>query len=278
MFWSFVDGDSAGSRGHTGGVDLNGWVVRDGLVVRAAGRVLVIDGTVWFERPLPRALPMTHPRPAPRPGPHALRAHGVDLDRLGRRTAYPGGVLEGWTALTATWRRGELHTLAQEPPAPASGMNRWTTPPCPAPAAGWPAAGLPARPPARGEWAELTITQVTLFHPRPEQPVLVVAAEDAARAERALRPVFGAALCVVASRYRRSDIVAAQERLRRELSARRWPMTSTGRSAGEDGQPTVTADFAWITPEVAQWAATAPDGLLDPDVWLTPAVLGGEMP
>jgi len=54
------------------------------------------------------------------------------------------------------------------------------------------------------------------------------------------------------------------------MSSRRWPMTSNGRSASHDGQPTVTAQFAWIEPEVAQWATTVPDGLLDLEVWLTP--------
>jgi hypothetical protein len=35
----------------------------------------------------------------------------------------------------------------------------------------------------------------------------------------------------------------------------------------------VTAHFAWIEHEVAEWAATAPDGLLDLDVWLTPVTM-----
>ncbi|WP_410608072.1 hypothetical protein [Amycolatopsis sp. lyj-109] len=63
-----------------------------------------------------------------------------------------------------------------------------------------------------------------------------------------------------------------QDRLRQELSAR-WRMTSTSRAASEAGQSIVTAQFAWIEPEVAQWAATVPDGLLDADVWLTPTAL-----
>lgn len=264
-------------------MSLAGWVVRDGVLVRAAGRVLVIDGTTWFEPPFPRAMPLIHPRPAPRAGRYALRAHGVDTERLARREDHPGGLIEGWTTLTATWRRGELHAHVQDPTlAPAREASRWTNPPCPPPPAGWPgpaggnsaaAANLSASPPRREEWAELTITQVTQFHPAPTQPVLVVAAEDPVRAERALRPVFGASLCVVTSRYRRQDIDAAQNRLRQELSARRWPMTSTGRSAGADGQPTVSAQFAWIDLEVAHWAATLPDGLLDADVWLAPTTM-----
>lgn len=206
--------------------------------------------------------------------------HDVDVARLDRFEEYPGGVVEGWTTLTATWHHGELHVQAQEPtPPPEAEAARWTSPPCRPPGGGWPvvplagsltAANLPAPPPRREAWAELTITQITQVHPQPAQPVLVVAAEDPERAEHALRPTFGAALCVVGSRYRQRDIDAAQDRLRQELSARRWRLTSTGRSADDDGQPTVTARFAWIESEVAPWATTVPDGLLDADVWLTP--------
>lgn len=128
-------------------------------------------------------------------------------------------------------------------------------------------ANLPVRPPAPAEQAELTITQISVFHPHPTQPVLVVAAEDPDRVERALRPTFGSALCVVPSRYSREEIDRTLRQLREQQF---WPMSASGRSAGEDGQATVTATFAWIEPEVADWAETVPDGLLDLDVWLTP--------
>jgi hypothetical protein len=258
--------------------------MRDGVTAQASGRVLVIDGAVWFEWPLPQALPLIIPQPAPDKGPYAVRAHGVDVDHLDRRVEYgTDGVIEGWTTLAGTWRDRELHVHTQSSmPALEARLGRWTTPPCPPPVGGWPtvpiirpmtAANLPAQPPQPHEWAALTITQVTHFRPHPTQPVLVVAAEDPERAERALRPRFGAALCVVASRYRQYEVAATVLRLRNELSAHRWPMTSTGRAASNDGQPTVTAHFAWIEHEVAEWAATAPDGLLDLDVWLTPVTM-----
>jgi hypothetical protein len=261
-------------------VDLTGLVMRDGVVARASGRVLVIDGTVWFERPGARTLPLTsRPRP-PHPGRYAVRAHGVNLDRLDRAVRHEGGIFEGWTTVTGTWRRHELHVSDQTSISVRDARtDRWTTPPCPPPAAGWPtapvyggmsAANLPARPPEADEQRRLTITQLTQFRPHATQPVLVVAAEDPERAERALRPTFGAALCVVPSRYRQQEIDETLQRLRDEMSSHRWPMTSNGRSAGDDGQPTVVATFAWIEPEVAEWAATVPDGLLDLDVWLTP--------
>jgi hypothetical protein len=75
-------------------------------------------------------------------------------------------------------------------------------------------------------------------------------------------------LYVIPSRYSREEI---DRTLREQKSSRQWPMSSSGRSAGEDGQATVTAEFAWIKPEVAEWAESVPDGLLDLDTWLTPA-------
>jgi hypothetical protein len=262
-------------------MDLTGWVIRDGSVASASGRVLVVDGAVWFEGPHVRVMPSVFPRSAAGKGPYAVRAHGVAVDRLDRRAQYPDGTVDGWTTLTGTWQDRELHVHSQASPSDREvSAHRPTVPPCPAPSGGWPtsaivrpmtAANLPARPPRPDEWAELTITQVTQFHPDPAQPVLVVAAGDPERVERALRRRFGASLCVVASRYRQEEIDAAVDRLREEMSSRRWPITMTGRGASSAGQATVTARFAWIEPEVAEWAATVPDGLLDVDVWLRPA-------
>lgn len=265
--------------GDTGRVDLTGLVMREGVVARASGRVLVTDGTAWFEPPLAQALPAIFPPPPPSKSRYAVRVHGVDLGRLDRAKQHDGGILEGWTTLTGVWRQRELHVHAQTPHEPKTWTDRWTIPPCPPPATGWPtapihgpmaAANLPVRPPQPDEQAELTITQLTVFRPHPAQPVLVVAAEDPERAEQALRPRIGAALCVVRSRYSRNQVEETQRLLRNEMSSHRWLITSTGRSAGHDGQPTVTATFVWIEPEVAQWATTVPDGLLDLEVWLRP--------
>jgi hypothetical protein len=260
-------------------MDLSGSTMREGVIAQASGRVLVVDDTVWFERPGARTLvKITPPRP-PAKGRYAVRAHGVDLDRLDRRRQYAGGIVEGWTALTGTWRQHELHVLSQTAIPRSAGRPKWTTPPCPPPTAGWPtaatsgsmpAANLSAQRPGPDEYEKLTITQVTQFHPTATQPVLVVAAEDPTRVEQALRRRFGAALCVVPSRYRWHEIEESHERLTSEMASHRWRLTSAGRSAGNDGQATVTAQFAWIEPEVAEWAATVPEGLLDPQVWLTP--------
>lgn len=248
-------------------MDLSGLLLRDGAIVTATGRVLVIDGVVWFELPLPEVA--IYPRPTPTLGPFAVRAHGIDLDRLDNPEQHPG-VLKGWTTVTGLWREGELHVRTQSS-WQQPGLNRagtWTTPPCPPPPGGWPDRSQGGRltPPPRDSWAALTITQVTQFQPGPAQAVLVIAAEHPELVEQT-----DASVCVVRSHYTKQQIDEATDRLRAEQASRRWPISMTGHTASEDGQPRVNAQLAWVVPELVEWARTVPDGLLDLDVWLTPA-------
>lgn len=259
-------------------MDLTGLVLRDGVVARASGRVLVVGDTAWFEDPLPVQLLAFPQLEASEPGPLAIRVHGVDPDRLDRRVRYADGGIEGWATLTGVVRQREMHVRDQEPmswPTPVAG--RWTTPPCPPPVAGWPTGPhyLVSHPPAPAEPpdddAGPMITQETIFRPPGAHPVMVVAAEDPARVEPHLRWRYGESLCVVRSRYRQREIDETRQRLSEEMSLGRWPMPmACGRSAGEDGQPLVSASFAWIEPDIAEWVATVPDGLLDVQIWLVP--------
>jgi hypothetical protein len=195
--------------------------------------------------------------------------HGVDLDRLDRWEQLDT-VLTGWTTLTGTWRERELHVRSQTAWQPPARQDPWTVPPCPPPPEGWLSGPQPPAP-RRADWPALTITQVTNFHPEPDRNVLVVAAEDPERAEQALRPTLDAALCVVRSRHTQAQIDAAWQRIHAEALAGRWLIGTHGHSATEDGQHQLTAQFAWLLPEVAEWATTVPEGLLAADVWLTPA-------
>lgn len=263
----------------TGQVDLTGLVLRDGVVARASGHVLAIDGAVWFQPPMARTLARIHPPPPPAKNKYAVRTHGVDLDRLDRTERHDDGIVEGWATLTGRWRQGELHVESQTAPTARDRMVPWTNPPCPPPEGGWPTvpvhppmtrANPPVRPPNHDEWPALTITSVTVFSPSATQPVLVVAAEDPELAERALRPKLGAGLCVVSSRCSRAEIDRTRQRLHAEMMSHRWPVTSFGSSSSADGQPTVRATFVRIDPEIAEWAQTVPDGLLDLEIWISP--------
>lgn len=248
-------------------MDLSGLVVREGGRARASGRVLVVDGDVWFELPLAEVA--IYPPPTPRPSRWAVRAFGVDLNRLDQPETRDG-VRLGWATLTGTWRDHQLHVTEQTPWQPPAHRSRWTTPPCPPPPGGWPH-GNPGQPPDREEQAELTITQLTMFHPSRTQPVLVIAAEDVDRAEQALRPRFGAALCVVPSRWSQRQIDEVGDRLHVAGLAGEWPMSMWGLGgASPEGQPQLSAQLAWLVPGFVEWATTVPDGLLDVDVWLVP--------
>lgn len=215
------------------------------------------------------------PRPTPRPGGFAVRAHGVDLNRLDRREQHED-VLEGWTTLTGYWRRHQLYVQTQTPwrSPTISQPNRWTTPPCTPPPHGWPDLGeranLEPSPPSPDQWQALTITQITQFRPGPTQAVLVVAAEEPERVERVLRPSFGDALCVVPSRYTWRQIDEAAHGLRLAHTSHQWPISRHGRGASDDGQAQLAVTLAWMVPEMIVWAAPVPTGLLAPDVWLTP--------
>jgi hypothetical protein len=256
----------------TGWMDLSGLIVREGAVARATGRVLEVEGEVWFERPEP--VPLVWPPRPPRPGRFAVRAHGVDLDRLDRRQQHATGI-EGWTTLTGTWQSQRLRVRTQTSwQPPDSRRGRRTDPPCAPPPQGWPRNGehgnpMPSAPPD-DEWEALSIMQVAWFHPAGAGPVLVVSAEDPARVERLLRPEFGAALCVVPSRYTRQQIEGVARRLRVEGESRRWLISMHGSGVGGDGQPRLTVELARVVPAMAEWAATVPDGLLAVDVWLAP--------
>lgn len=260
-------------------MDLTGLVLREGVAARASGHVLAIDGAVWFEPPMARTLPRIHPPRPPAKNEYAVRAHGVDLDRLDRTKRHDGGIVEGWATLTGNWRHGGLHVESQTAPSGRDRRVSWTDPPCRPPEGGWPtvpvhppmtSANPPVWPPSRDEWPALTITSITCFRPSATQPVSVVAAEDPELAERALRPKLGAGLCVVRSRYSGDEIDSTRQRLHEEMMSHRWPITSFGSSSSADGQPTVHARFVRIEPEVAAWAETVPDGLLDLEVWLSP--------
>jgi hypothetical protein len=253
-------------------VDLSGLLVPEGATARASGRVLVSNAETWFERPGPTHLMLVHPRPTPAPSRNAIRAHGVDLAALDHRDEY-NGVLTGWATLTGTWSGHELHVLHQGPRVERSNpRDRWRTPPCAPPPQGWPEVdgigNLTEHPPPHDRWPALTITTATLFRVDAEHGVYVVAAEDPDRAARAV----GDRMCVVPSRYTRHQLDQARSRLHEEMEPGGWPLTSHGETSAADGQPQLTVGLLWVVPDMVEWAATLPDGMLDLDVWLRPAV------
>jgi hypothetical protein len=93
----------------------------------------------------------------------------------------------------------------------------------------------------------------------------VVAAEDPDLAAQRLGD-----MCVVRSRYTREQLERTGRRLHEEMESYRWPITAHGDTSSVDGQPLRNAQLAWVPPDMVEWAAALPDGILDLDVWLTP--------
>jgi hypothetical protein len=179
--------------------------------------------------------------------------------------------VEGWVSLTAIWSAGQLQVQRQEAPSPVDArFPRWVSPPCPAPAGGWP---RPADNDLRFDLGDLRDTgaavAVTVFQPGQGQEVLVVAAADPAAVEARLRPQLGERLCVVASRWTTAELDAVRDHLHARHHA--WNLLQLALSASDDGQACIAAKLVRVLPEIASWAASLPAGIVSLDPWLRPA-------
>jgi hypothetical protein len=107
---------------------------------------------------------------------------------------------------------------------------------------------------------------VTTFRPSEDQAVLVVAAADRDAVEAQLRLQLGDLLCVVTSRWTKAELDA----VRAHLHARweEWNLYQLGPSNGEDGQTCMTTGLTRVLPEIANWAASLPGGILALEPWL----------
>lgn len=209
-------------------------------------------------------------RPAPQPDELAVPVQGADLNAVSRRYERDGSI-SGWAAVIGEWRGQGLRVDSQQVGAPLKRDDPcWRVPPCAAPPGGWPRAGRDQNP--RFDAGDLedigAAVAVTIFRPSDDQQVVVVAAADAAAVERRLRPQLGESLCVVPSRWSKSQF----DGVRNTLGARwkDWQLYGTGRHHDENGQASVQAHPLRVTREMADWAAAFPTGLLELRPWLVP--------
>lgn len=262
--------------------DLRHLVARDGERVRAFGEVIAVGEGVWFQPNLPRLLPYYPPgtEPAPRTALSlAVEVTGVDLDRLSRREQHRDGTVFGWAALVGVWRNGRISVDEQ---GAADGdspdrMPRWTQPPCDPPEGGWPLIAEHLRGgDVALDWPEdregPEVVNVTIFRPGPDRAVAVIASSDPEATRRRLGPSLGDRLCVVASRWTRTQV----DKVRDELGRGDWPVYSHGETSDEAGQLVVSVEIQQVTEPFAAFAARTPDGLLDVQPWLRPVSPGGE--
>jgi hypothetical protein len=216
-------------------------------------------------------------QPLNRPRSEAVPVTGADFDAVADRYELDGEV-EGWATVTGTWS-GHLLRIDQQtvsrpwaPPGPA----KWQVPPCPPPPGGWPHGFNGSR---RGlgnldvDLADLketgaAVTVVTFRPGDDDQAVLVVAAGDPPAVEARLRPQLGSSLCVVPSRWTKSELDAVRGHLRGRFWD--WRLYGLGTCTLNDAQAQVHAKLTMVTPQIAAWAASLPPGILRLDSWLLP--------
>lgn len=112
------------------------------------------------------------------------------------------------------------------------------------------------------------VVNATLFHPRPDTPVLVLAVTDPKLVEAAVAPWLGSHVCVVRSRFRPDEVEAARTHLASRMGD--WRLDQVGRSSDDTGQPVVNASAERVLPEMADWVRNQPEGLVAVDAWLVP--------
>ena len=254
-------------------MDVGALVVRDGDRAVATGLLVRSELGDWFQPPLPIAQPGGVERRVAVVWNGAIRVGGADFDAVAGRFEKDGSV-EGWATVTGIWFGDQLRVEQQDAPkAETAAHARWVTPPCPPPEGGWPAAersgdiGLSYDP---GDLADTgAAVAITLFRPGKNKAVLVVAAADVAVVEARLRPQLGNSLCVVPSRWTKDQLDGVLNHLRQR--SQQWNLLRFGPQHAEDGQAHVNARLVRVLPEVANWAASLPPGIVALEPWLAPA-------
>lgn len=98
-------------------MDATPLILADGCRTEASGRVIAVDGEMWFDPPLPKRAMRYLPghEPAPQPSGLGVRVENVDVDGLERRREKDAAV-EGWAHLAGVWRNERLVVGEQSGP------------------------------------------------------------------------------------------------------------------------------------------------------------------
>lgn len=210
-------------------------------------------------------------RPVRDPSHHAVPVDRADFQAVTRRYERDGRV-EGWATVTGEWLDPAIRIDEQSTqPAPRRDVPSWTVPPCPPPLSGWPHGQVHENVQFDVGDLEATGAAVTLvlFRPSDDRTVLVVAASDRAAVEAQLRPQLGERLCVVPSRWTKTQLDDAFDYIRARLP--QWGIYTAGPRVDEHAQASIHAGLVRVTPEIARWANDRPRGLVALEPWLRPA-------
>jgi len=262
------------------GQDFHALVLGDGDVVMAAGRVVSVPGRpVRLCAPAPQAKNFGVASLAdPAYCEFGVDLHGADLGRLSQRRAQHGAV-EGYAEVDATYRRGELTGRAQRARVPAAQVLAEVVPPCLAPPGGWPAGArdenLDLQPVlAYGAAHPGTVLMPAQLRPsRTQVLAYVLTLGDPVPVMAALRPAYGARLCVVRSRWDDAQLTRAAQALTLDTAtARTGEEYAVGRGGfAPDAQLQVEVSLTRVTVRIARVAAGQPPGLVRLQPWLRPA-------
>lgn len=235
-------------------------------------------GAARQARPLLRSGPepaALRPVPLPRYCAAGVDVTGVDLTKLADRQV-AGRAVQGRAELTGVYRGHTLVVTQQGPPGPDADPDLPSHPPCPAPHGGWPTG------PRDENFDFSPVTSYAAAHPgtvlapaelRPSATQTVAYAlttADPRTVTKALRPYYGARLCVERSRYTQAAINRAAAVFVRRMNGSDgiWSVGSGGLDLR--AQPSVDVYLVRVTPAIAALAAAQPAGLVLLHPWLFP--------
>lgn len=241
-----------------------------GDVVTGWGEIRDDPDGIWFDPPRIISLGFTHGRRVPRSR-QAIRL--IDADPAAVATEFSDqGAIPGWTTLTGRWLGQAIAVLAQSPEPPPGTrpeQPRWTEPPCPVPPGGWPVGGEDTigQIPRDLKDSGAVVTSV-LFRPAPDRVVLVVAASDVQRVEERLRPTLGDRLCVVPSRWRKDQLDEVRGVILKHWTD--WDVYMMSSPTDDDAQTHIHPSLLRVLPDMASWAESLPDDILQVSATLRP--------
>ncbi|MET9274765.1 hypothetical protein [Kribbella sp. NPDC003557] len=176
----------------------------------------------------------------------------------------------GYLSVVGIWRDESIEVEEQSSEAPAQEPSAArTNPPCPPPPGGWRRDVLPWDPDFGDLRSSEVIVHAVVFRPSADQEVLVIAATDVETATRQLSKYLPDQLCLVPSRFTRAQLDEVRDVLRAKWWE--WRLESSGTSSDAHAQPFIRTQLFRVTPELAEWADSLPEGLLHLRPSITPA-------
>jgi hypothetical protein len=254
-----------GETEHVAARDL---VVRPGRRVSAAGRYVAREDGDWLDMALVNDL-MFHP-----PGwktRYSLPLLGLDPARVPSDWGPDRRTLPGWVRVIGVWDGIAITVDEQAPVHQPRHVPPTFRPPCAPPTEGWDRTTSSRDvPELEGLRASGAIAADCWMREDGGAVVLIVAATHVELVHSALGPRLPRRLCVVASRYSAEHVREVHEVL--NAPARDWGLQIwSAAGLDQDGQPHAHAELVRVTDDLAAWADTLPDGLLDLRPTIIPA-------